>query len=365
MADTSQLSGLYYALPRNFIDINVRYIERVFYPGIYSAYAAELLGIADARSRETKEYEITEIQLVQGTEPDPAMGYTIGWDPDGKKGGYGLFRLSEQGTLLYFSNQADQKNNTGAIRHEKKIVKQVTEFNGTQEKEGNVPVFMLHAESNLKNISDTVFMEESIKDSASPRPIKVINKVTQKNGRERAAAAADKFFTVRDNRMHLLSGYQEVPYTADALKYMCMELEKLESEYLALFTGKSIERNLVYTFRYVPVAKADTAALPLFRFSANSGIGGPTDEEGLVVFLRAKQEIENMSNVDSSGSTENAIFYRVPSPVDYEVYTDYMVYVRERIYISQFGKVASIPVRPNIEILMDPCTGRIESLKSN
>eukprot|EP01022_Parablepharisma_sp_SALTPOND_P009187 TRINITY_DN138258_c0_g1_i1.p4 TRINITY_DN138258_c0_g1~~TRINITY_DN138258_c0_g1_i1.p4 ORF type:complete len:126 (-),score=7.21 TRINITY_DN138258_c0_g1_i1:32-409(-) len=65
------VEGIAYALPRTGIKVYVEAIREKFEPGPYAAYARQLLGIKDARSRASVKWSVSAVKIETFSEPDP------------------------------------------------------------------------------------------------------------------------------------------------------------------------------------------------------------------------------------------------------------------------------------------------------
>ena len=85
------VEGITYSLPRTGIRIYVKAVKEEFQPGPYAAYAEQLLGIQDVRTKPSVKWSIEDVKMETFSEPDPeevhkAMGeaaFLVSLTPDG------------------------------------------------------------------------------------------------------------------------------------------------------------------------------------------------------------------------------------------------------------------------------------------
>jgi hypothetical protein len=359
--DSTKITGLTYHLPRNFLDVNVSYVKRTYLPGPFSAYAAELLGITTAITAEQTEYQLGRMEFVVGTEPDPSKRFAVNWAGDAKKPIPFQLKLGQSGMPEYFGYQTGEViQPSGALRErDNGHVKAERE----KQKAEEVPLTILPAGTNIRPVKDTIYMLGTPGDSVSQEQIRVVNRVVQKDSREKAMAAVEKYFRIRESRLSLLSGEQEVAYSYETIQYMVEGLLGLEREYLEQFTGKVVTEEMNHIHRYLP---ADTMAIepvPLFRFSARHGVCGLSEEEGEVVSIIGRI----VENVNSAAGVvvipENSFIYRPAVPVDFIIIREDDVLAHKSVMLGQAGKEATLFLKPGMEIYFDPDTGGLRCVK--
>src|ERR1039457_5662555 len=93
--------GIFYALPRTIIKVDVS-IDRIEnYKGPYADYALRFMGLKNVVESNSVEYKINYIRITTTAEPDPNQYYFIGLPANsGKNERTNLFTLSESGLIL-------------------------------------------------------------------------------------------------------------------------------------------------------------------------------------------------------------------------------------------------------------------------
>ena len=166
---------------------------------------------------------------------------------------------------------------------------------------------------------------------------------------------------IREGRYNLLTGYQEVNYSEGAIRFMNDQLLRLEEEYLRLFTGAVIKKQLTYSFTFLPTPENSGSNVPVFSLSPASGIseGSGNGTQGYI-------------RIDSHGSTSpiapgvarngGGLVYRIPEEAVVQLIFNGHTINRITAPVNQFGRVASLPPdASNIEF--DGETGGLRSIQ--
>ena len=109
-------------------------------------------------------------------------------------------------------------------------------------------------------IVDTITIEKQI----------LQHKIIEKSLEDKARDAANYIELIADNKMKLISGYQEVNYDKNTLAMMILELDKQLMDYTSLFTGKTFEQDLTFQIIIDP-SKIEQNDF-LFSINSNSGL---------------------------------------------------------------------------------------------
>ncbi len=73
-------NGVFYALPRTFIKVEISVIKTEHFAGPYSEFAGKYLDLEDVATNNYNEYEITNVSLSTIAEPDPEHYYFVEFD---------------------------------------------------------------------------------------------------------------------------------------------------------------------------------------------------------------------------------------------------------------------------------------------
>ena len=332
--DLSGKSGLLYALPKTAIKVDVTVRKTENKKGPYAEYAAKYLDLDNVILNDYSSYEITGIQLTQVAVPDPANYYFVELsDKASKEGKAMLLSLSQSGLILGLDNSFGSAE----------VKDMIAKSKGSSD--AYADLFSYFAETNLYEKTDTI-IRKVVVDTAVIIKKYFEHRWIEKSSEQKAVEAANMISKIRENRFNLLTGYQEVPYEGDALMYMDKELQRMEKDYLSLFTGITFEEEFSYSYTVVPDANNESGKVPVFNFSNRTGISDPSGGSGEKVYLELKRSGDTQvlaGKVGSSTGDGQGFFYRIPERTGIKVVANKDFVVQKDFYISQFGVVSSLP----------------------
>ena len=190
----------------------------------------------------------------------------------------------------------------------------------------------------------------------------------EKSIEQKAKDAADLIMRTNEGKFNTLTGYSEVNYSKESLKYMCDQLSKMEKEYLNLFTGVTKKRQLKYYYTYVPAYTESIIYLPLFRFSTKDGIVDTAGYHGESVYIR----IERSGNTKQTAIYEKAKInakakshgfdYCIPEYAKVSMICNDKVRTESNILISQFGAVCQLPAGKKLRANFYPNSGSLNTI---
>jgi hypothetical protein len=160
---------------------------------------------------------------------------------------------------------------------------------------------------------------------------------------QRAEEAADYILKVRQNRLNLLSATAEVAFEKGSMQYMSEELEKIEKEYMTLFTGIVTEEKSSYTYYIYPaINKTDYA---LFSFSPNEGILKDETNQNSLVKLTIHQNhyYSDLNKVFSEKHFAKGFPIRLAEQCDVVAKSNNQTFLSEKVQILQYGNVYHLP----------------------
>jgi hypothetical protein len=171
--------------------------------------------------------------------------------------------------------------------------------------------------------------------------------MVEKDDEQKARDAVDQIELIRTNKFNIITGYQEVAYSREAMEYMIEQLDRMEEEYLDLFRGKIISKVISYSFVYVPKPEdLQEEWVPVFGLSERTGFQKLKDANDELFYLR----FENMgitelagSDLADPGKTLEGLSYRFPERVAISMKFKGREYDLMMTEVSQFGKVGVLP----------------------
>lgn len=347
--------GIYYALPRTFVRVDV-WVDKVeSFRGPYAEYAARLLGFEKVPWVNSVSYHISGISLSTYHEADPDHFYFARIP---KKKTEGLrFSLSPEGIMQSVRWEESRKKSRKQtdpiiITRESTLRYEFTDV--------TVPNIIARVDTFMRRISvDTITFEEIFFRKT------FIEKTTE----EKARMAADFILSLEEHRLNLITGYHEVGYSTEAMQFMNDELEKLQEEYLALFKGETITTTHHHSFVFMPQPGQDNEPLTLFKFASNRGIVEKEYPVGepVQIYFHPAGNINAMARHQALREKRNrkhtGFFYRIPNKANVKVRMEDEILAESRFLLSQLGVLSFLPYESVREIQFHPETGSIKYLR--
>lgn len=333
------VEGINYALPRTGIKIYVEAVREKFEPGPYAAYAEQLLGIKNTKTRPSTKWMLSDVKIATFSEPDPEQVH--------KAMGDAAFRIS-----LAANGCLAGVNSKGLLEAPAQILSNKT-FKKPEQEDG----------FSFDYFSDTPFVIPG--DSTNNfRPTRI--SVEQK-----AAEAAKRVLNCRMNQYDLAALRIDGEYPdGKAYEVSLEELKRIEQNYVKLFVGRTTYKTESYSFDYVPGAN-DEGASVAFRISDENGIVPATDLSGKPVMIEFETLADlssgyrqNMSS-DNPTSGKSGVYYRMPGVANIKITYELNTLATARAVIAQFGAVAPVPeemLLGDYAIEFHPETGAIRSI---
>lgn len=176
--------------------------------------------------------------------------------------------------------------------------------------------------------------------------------IIEKNIEEKARDAADFIFLLRKRRSDFLSVDADHNLNGDGLKIALEEINRLEQEYLTLFTGKTFTENSAHFFEYIPTQSGGESSI-IFRFSPSKGVLSSSDLSGNPILLKAIPESipESYKNffhtlsMEKDKPLDNVIYYRIPNSSIISISDGKKEVLNRRFSIYQYGPLVRIPIK--------------------
>lgn len=235
-----------YALPQTAFQVKVTLTRSHEFAGTYSQYAEQLLGLTHVITSDKVSYSVKDIVIQAIAVPDTMNMYAV--------------ELSAAQMKKGLLNQS--KLSRTAAGMEQEPVQYV-------EQPVQIPDFfryysdLTYAEQ-TNNYTETQIVDGVLRQVPAQKSQKVA-----KSKEKQAQDAADMIGKIRDDRYELMVGAQEVAYPAATLETMINNLNEMEKNYLSLFTGFTVEEEILYTAIAIP--DSTTVRLPLFSVSSSAG----------------------------------------------------------------------------------------------
>lgn len=348
--------GFYYALPRNVvtIDITVKQVKKL--AGPYAAYASRYLGIKDALQSNSTKYELYDIKINTYAEPDPAQYYYVDLSKaKGLKSNSMMMSLSEAGLIQDVNDNSDMQ-----VQKEKEEKKEKNDIDYSE-------TFKYFADANLVEKIDTIVEQVSI-DTTTIERLKLTRRLVEKTVEQKAKEASEYLMKIKEQRIDIITGAQEVAYSEATVKYMSDELANMEKEYMKLFTGITQTETFKYRYYYLPESEVYSASIPLFRFSTTAGIIDEKSRIGEMVYIhidrgRNTTLLEKFVQKQEETNTSNhGLYYRIPEYAKFTIKEGEDLKAEVSFLISQFGVITNLPAK-NAKVQFYPNSGAIRKVE--
>jgi hypothetical protein len=210
-------------------------------------------------------------------------------------------------------------------------------------------VFKYHAESNLFETIDTI-VERVMLDSVSVEKTVLRKKLVEKPMEQRAKETSDLILKLREERLRILTGYQEIPFDPSTIRFMVGELERMEREYIELFTGLTSQTNHTRRFYFTPTPGDNCMPVPMIRFSAQEGVLPLEGSRGDVMYIQCcAQGVKDARNrfrmdLDSLANLHNTGFvYRNPEWAMLTIFLGSRMQKEIGFQVPQYGTSERLP----------------------
>ena len=318
-ATPGQQNGLYYALPRTVLQLDFLIEETQLVPGPYSDYVG-YIGARESITSDETVYRIQSLTMTPRAEADPNATFFVAMNP--KKGDAAQFTLTPKGIL----------QGVGM--------------------EGLTPVEETPAPDNqVLRQDDPEFKYQY---------------GTSRNLEQAARSAAEMIGKIRDEKIKLMTGFQETAFTLDTYRQMYADLDEMERDYLSLFVGKRVTKTYVKTLYVTPNKEVPT--LSVAKFSEEFGFSAGTSGFGDLITVQT-QSLQTTGTINApsqsaveSLSIENKLFYRIPETTNIKVSMGGEVLLEQRAMVAQYGVFMLAPLG-KMKLELDPKTGQLVNMK--
>lgn len=316
-----QQKGFYYALPRTVLRFDFVVEETQKLVGPYSDYA-DFVGATDYITKDSKEYRLVDVIMRTSAEADPNATFFIAMNS--KKPEDFAVRLTSKGILLGVGGE-------GPVMEEPTITAIPTQ--------------------------ETTNQEVTFKYQ--------YGSVGAKTEEQLALSAAEMINKIREEKIKLLTGFQETAFTVDTYRQMYADLDEMEQDYLSLFLGKKTTKQQVYTVFITPSKDVPLQTIGKFSTQAGFSVGTAGTGDVITVQMISLQTTGSINQLSPSAvesmTHENKLFYRIPETANIKVSMgNNKVLLERRETIAQLGTFMLAPLG-NTKLSFDPTTGQMTS----
>ena len=342
-------NGVVYALPETVIRLDVWIEKTEFIQGPYASYANRLLGLSNVITSNNSAYNISSVKITESQIPDPNQLFFMNLgEINGKPENITFLQMSESGLFAGMTNVSPE-----SVSATSNLVERVEKGNRD---------FRYFADANLVVKVDTIIRRVDI-DTTTIEKVILKRSTIEKDISQRAQDAATYFMEIRKNRIELISGFQEVAYSAGALELMNAELKQMEDDYLELFAGKVLVSDEHYVFYYTPTTSQANIIDPVFKFSKEKGMTNLTVSGGEKVSIAIKSNglAEKLADADVD-SPVNGIVYRFPETAEVWIKYGSQEFSKQLLQIPQLGRLQVVNPGQNV-FELHPSSGGIKVLE--
>jgi hypothetical protein len=334
--------GVFYSLPRTVVKIDVKIDRTENYKGPYADFALRFLGLKNVIPANSIDFSISRISITTYPEPDPDQYYFVELGDKISKGEKaGMLSLTDAGVILgTLPENSDTVENYSWKQKETEPIADV-------EKDAFGELFKYSADVSVFEKVDTIIRKINV-DTMTVERQYYKRTMVEKSPEQKAKEAADFISKIKDNRFNLISGTQEVNYNKETLEYMDDQLNRMEKEYLKLFTGISVHKSLTFSYKYIPVPNQINTEIPIFKFLKSKGIIDLDEPGGKVVTIKV-QRVGNTNTVANylkkaeKESKVQGFSYRIPELASVSVKLDENTQEETQCMVSQLGVVTNLP----------------------
>ncbi len=360
-AVVQQAPGVPYFLPMTMLEVDFTLLKNITESGPYGEFADEFL-CADQADPATKAgYRITAVQVNTHQVPDPGHAYRIlqkkKWPGIFRKD----FRVSLTGEGFLSGINAGRNKKTGGINKQ-------SGKSGLPEREniarkGGEFLYLVNPDLKRKPENDRVTTDSTLGPPVMKPFIKPEDKVS--TPKEKARQAVETLAVIRENRLNLASGYQEVAYPEGTIRTMLWELNAMEEGIMNLFTGVTREETSHYRNSWIPFKLADNSFIAGW-FSPVHGITGESRPGSLPLLIEwcagDPLSVPEFEPVTKKKKTTNGLVCRVPASVRIRVFLEDEVLYEGLHPVSQLGIIYRLPEKIK-SVSFYPETGSIKFLR--
>ncbi|MCW3805991.1 DUF4831 family protein [Plebeiibacterium marinum] len=324
--------SLSYLLPKTAIRVEIESEKTIKKTGPYYRYSQRFLNLAEVITEDSEEWAIKGIKITAIGVPDENKRYSI--FSTGNTSAT-MVNLTHDGILAGINNN-DVNTKSNICQKKKKC-----------------------DNPSLSDINfDNIPLHEDLLYKTSTAAM--------------AQEAANMIYKIRNNRIDLLSGELEnLPPDGKAYKTVLEELNKLEKDFVSLFSGKKISFTKKETFLVIPDPISSYNNHVICRFSKQKGIVDPMDITGTPIYFKLNaatfKKLENKATEPNKNPIKNGLFYCLPGTASIQIIDKNKEISSKNVSLAQYGQVVSMPAsileQEKVVIKICPVTGALISIQ--
>ena len=330
-ATPGQQNGLYYSLPLTMLQLDFTIQETVYEKGPLSDYADRYFENEDYVDYNATEYKLLNLEMSSKAAPDPNATFFVTFT---------VVRGSGKPVFDVLPNGIIRSVGTRGAKDKEEVVECQSE------------VHLVETPAASKTpLENQVFL-----------PLLTAGKTNAQLAKE----VADKIEEIRKDKYFLIRGDVETASDPETFKAMYAKLDELEQEYLSLFLGKRVTRQIVRTVNVIP--DKETTSLTVAKFSETDGltIGANGSGRDIMVQIEPLGMIASINAPSQSAielmTYENKVIYRIPEKANVKVSYSGRVLVENCQTINQLGLLLMAPLMDS-KLVFDTETGQVVNLR--
>ena len=321
--------SIVYGLPRTVFTFTVEFERIIEKPGPYARYANDLLGLDNVITEANESWTIEGIAVSSHDELDPSEFYVI-----------------ESNTLFQTNVLALKKEGLILDLNPGLLYSPGNKLMSNEQETNQVRSGDLGSDEYYLVQSDTAYKRMNI-DSSFIRVPYVVEKKKKLTIDQLAERAARRLMEMREGKHLILTGEATVFPQSDAA---IIEMNRLEKEYMELFTGKTLKQKVTYTYQIIPNKEIGSKPIILFQFSELTGPSTGSMKGGIPVTIELvpEQKTKDLAIIKKQQSSPAAtiydkLYYRVPDVVNLKISKGADILFNSRKLVYQFGEVIQLP----------------------
>jgi hypothetical protein len=319
------LGAIVYSLPSTTIHFDVVADHESFIAGPYAKFAQKYLGVP-AREESAETYKLKSVEMTPYIEADYSTNYALNIG-NSKNASANFLEFMSQGLIVWSDSYAGKEEKMRFQNMQKGNV-----FNQTQPTQ------------NLTNEKTTLY--KTVQTASGLEKVAVQqNQVVEKSLEKRAEETSNLIFKLRAKRVEIITGETDATFSGEALKAAVEEINRLESEYLTLFIGKSSYDTQRMSFDLVPSPDNQKQIYIAFRISDTQGLLPSSNIAGrpVVLELSVEEKVAAAPKMDLN-NTKGRVIYRRPAAMVAKVLDGQALLMQTRIPVYQLGTLLSFPL---------------------
>ena len=321
VATLAQAQDVTYSLPVTTVTVEVDAVREVFFAGPYAPFAKKYLGM-DVPQEDAVRVYVKEVKVAPRVEADQSVRYSV--DP---RTAEPFLALSAQG-LVAFPKKADAQDVTWRF----------TPLTGADFSGKGVTAGM---------VKETQTLYKTVRTDSTFSRVPVQQEVlVEKSLEKRASEAADMILNARRERFNIATGNTDATFSGAALGAALEELNRVEQEYLGLFTGYKQETSQHASFDVTPSASSRSQRYTAFRLSESEGLVDGDNFSGRPFYLEFDRTPVPEPEVPAGkvSSKTRFVHYRIPAVCTVRLVDGADLLFLTRLPVYQLGRDMQYPL---------------------